>query len=224
MGEMGSSRTTHVHPQVTSSKELIRYSLVILRGVIHEFAELARETMKIRGTRCHLVPRFRRSHSRVRRTRPETMKIRGTRCHLVPRIRRRRRRIMFSNHRLLKVVGVCFVMAGFLLASLTTVRAQSTRAKSAAAYFARGSEWRARREFDRAIDDYGIAIAFDPSFAQAYYARARARLAKGDVETALGDFNHAIELDPRHAAAYKDRCCGRGWAGRQRPKPLSRSA
>src|SRR5262245_58883648 len=28
------------------------------RGVIHEFAELAGETMKIRGTRCHLVPRI----------------------------------------------------------------------------------------------------------------------------------------------------------------------
>src|SRR5262245_11636736 len=45
--------------------------------------------MKKRGTRWHLVPRFRRSHSRVRRTRPETMKMRGTRCHLVPRFRRR---------------------------------------------------------------------------------------------------------------------------------------
>src|SRR5262245_21847305 len=50
------------------------------------------ETMKIRGTRCHLVPRFRRSHSRVRRTRPETMKFRGTRWHLVPRFRRSRMR------------------------------------------------------------------------------------------------------------------------------------
>src|SRR5262245_40999393 len=86
--------------------------------------------MKIRGTRWHLVPRFRRSrscrierhpetmkinheetdshrsslfflrflrffvvdfrrsHSRVRKTRPETMKIRGTRWHLVPLFRR----------------------------------------------------------------------------------------------------------------------------------------
>src|SRR5262245_30852684 len=61
----------------------------IFGGVINEFAELAGETMKIRGTRWHLVPRFRRSHSRVRRTRPETMKIRGTRWHLVPRFRRR---------------------------------------------------------------------------------------------------------------------------------------
>src|SRR5262245_62009993 len=30
----------------------------IFGGVIHEFAELAGETMKIRGTRWHLVPRF----------------------------------------------------------------------------------------------------------------------------------------------------------------------
>src|SRR5215475_9727415 len=33
---------------------------------------------------------FLRSHSRVRKTRPETMKICGTRWHLVPRFRRRK--------------------------------------------------------------------------------------------------------------------------------------
>src|SRR5215510_6102280 len=92
---------------------------------------------------------------------------------------RRRRRIMFSAPRLLKVSGVCFVTAVFLLASLTTAQAQSSRVKSAASYFARGSEWHARGEFERAIDDYGIAITFDPGFTKAYYARARARLSKG---------------------------------------------
>src|SRR5262245_8195966 len=52
---------------------------------------------------------------------------------------------MFSNHRLFKAKKVCFVAAGFLIASLTTVQAQSSRAKSAASYYARGSEWHAHR-------------------------------------------------------------------------------
>src|SRR4030095_7141085 len=93
----------------------------------------------------------------------------------------------------------------FWLLSRTSARAQSSRAESAASYFARGSEWHARGEFDRAIDDYAIAITFDPRFARAYYARARARISKGEVEAALSDFNRALELDPRQAGAYNDR-------------------
>src|SRR5262245_31649801 len=112
---------------------------------------------------------------------------------------------MFSNHRLLKIAWLCFVLACIPPATLTTVQAQSTRANSAASYFARGSELHARGEFDRAIADYGIAVTFDPRFARAYHTRARAHLSKGDVEAALGDFNLALELDPRHAAAYNDR-------------------
>src|SRR5262245_37431634 len=39
------------------------------------------ETMKIRGTRCHLVPRLPQESFTSSQTPPETMKIRGTRCH-----------------------------------------------------------------------------------------------------------------------------------------------
>src|SRR5262249_59595861 len=92
---------------------------------------------------------------------------------------RRRRRIMFSKHRLLKVAGVYVVAAGFLLASLKTAQAQSSRAKSAASYFARGSEWQARGEYDRAIDDYGMGITLHPGFSPAYYPRAPAPLSQG---------------------------------------------
>src|SRR5262245_34151933 len=97
---------------------------------------------------------------------------------------------MFSNQRLLKVVGVCFVAAEILLSPPPTeAQAPASRVKSAASYFARGNEWQAQREFDRAIADYDIAITFDPNFARAYYARARAWLAKGESEAALSNFN-----------------------------------
>jgi tetratricopeptide (TPR) repeat protein len=75
---------------------------------------------------------------------------------------------------------LCFVLAGILLAA-PAVKAQSSREKSAASYFARGIEWQARGEFDRAIADFGIAIAFDPHFARAYYMRGRAHLSNGCV-------------------------------------------
>src|SRR5262245_20771759 len=111
---------------------------------------------------------------------------------------------MFGNHRLLKVAWLCLVLAGILLAA-PAVKAQSSREKPRASYFARGAEWQARGEFDRAIADFGIAIAFDPQFARAYYMRGRAHLSNGDLKAALGNFNRALELDPRHAAAYNDR-------------------
>ena len=41
--------------------QLIGSTFGVIRGVIHEFAEIAGERMKIRGTRWHLVPRFPRS-------------------------------------------------------------------------------------------------------------------------------------------------------------------
>ena len=68
---------------------------------------------------------------------------------------------MFSNHRLLKTAGLCFVLVGILLAT-TAARAQSSRAKSAASYFARGSEWLARGEFDRAMADFAQCVALKP--------------------------------------------------------------
>jgi hypothetical protein len=57
--------------------------------------------------------------------------------------RLRSRKIMFSDHRLLKDAGPCFVLPVILLAIPKASQAQSSRAKSAASYFVRGSEWQA---------------------------------------------------------------------------------
>jgi len=51
--------------------------------------------------------------------------------------------------------------------------------------------------FDRAIDDFGLAIAFDPGQAGAWYNRAAARYLKGDLDGALADFNRALQINPR---------------------------
>jgi hypothetical protein len=75
---------------------------------------------------------------------------------------RRRREFLFGNRHSMKGVGLYFVAAWLLLAYLVAAQTRASRAKSAVSYFARGSEWRERGEFDRAIADYDIAIAFDP--------------------------------------------------------------
>src|SRR5262245_9114009 len=48
-----------------------------------------------------------------------------------------------------------------LLCLAPLARAQTSRAASAASYLERGNAWLAKAEWDRAIADYDIAIAFD---------------------------------------------------------------
>lgn len=60
-------------------------------------------------------------------------------------------------------------------------------------------------DWDRAIADYGLAIAFDSRMVTAYYNRGMARRRKGDLAGALEDFSRVIELNPRHAGAYINR-------------------
>src|SRR5262245_26496551 len=82
------------------------------------------------------------------------------------------------------------------------VQAQSSRASSSVSYLERGNEWMAKGEWDRAIADYDLAIAFNSRSATAYYNRGLAQRRKGDLAGALGDFDRAIELNPRDARAY----------------------
>src|SRR5262245_51178424 len=93
---------------------------------------------------------------------------------------RRRRRIMFGGRHPMKVVGLCYVAAWLLLASSVAAQTQASRAKTAASYFARGSEFQEHGEFDRAIEDYDIAIALDQLFEHASYAGASTRIYTGE--------------------------------------------
>jgi tetratricopeptide (TPR) repeat protein len=73
-------------------------------------------------------------------------------------------------------------------------------------YIHRGLAWAKKRDFKRAIVDFGEAISRDPS--QAFLAlndRGNAYEAVGEYERATEDYGRAIELNPTCAPAYYNR-------------------
>ena len=70
----------------------------------------------------------------------------------------------------------------------------------------RGSAYKNKSEFDRAIVDFTNAFATDTLNSLGrrfgFFNRGNAFLAKGDRDRAIADFDQAITLDPKFAAAY----------------------
>jgi tetratricopeptide (TPR) repeat protein len=83
---------------------------------------------------------------------------------------------------------------------------ETRRAAYAEAYYKRGRAYAANREFNKAIEDYTHALAFDRNFADAYHERAHAFWDRGDGDRAVADFTQAIRLDS-NPGLYLDR----GW-------------
>jgi tetratricopeptide (TPR) repeat protein len=76
------------------------------------------------------------------------------------------------------------------------VKAQSSRASSAASYVERGDDWLAKGKVECAIADYDLAIATYPGLPAAYLRRGEARRAKGDLDGAVADYTKALEISP----------------------------
>src|ERR1041384_1069372 len=74
--------------------------------------------------------------------------------------------------------------------------AEAQRAYPAKYYFDRGLAYFAGGGFDYAIDDFGVALTFDPACAAAYYNRGNARRAKQDLDAA-SDYDTAVDIAPR---------------------------
>lgn len=78
-------------------------------------------------------------------------------------------------------------------------------AEPATALLSRANGYLAKREFDRAIADFDMAIGRDAGLVAAYGGRARARFATGNVDAALADYDQALRLNPRAILFYVDR-------------------
>src|SRR5713226_6413097 len=82
--------------------------------------------------------------------------------------------------------------------------AEST-ANRANAYNSRGIGYHNKKDYDRAIAEYGEAIKLDPKYARAYYNRGLVYAAKGNYDGAVEEYSEAIKLDPKYASAYNSR-------------------
>ena len=72
-------------------------------------------------------------------------------------------------------------------------------------YQVRGNAYRAKGEFDKAIEDYNEAIKVDPNDASSYNFRGLAFQSKGLIDESIADFNEAIRLRPTFAFAHSNR-------------------
>jgi tetratricopeptide (TPR) repeat protein len=68
--------------------------------------------------------------------------------------------------------------------------------KAPLAYYNRGQVFMNGGRFDRAIEDYSMAITLNPRYLEAFYNRGVAFDNLGRVEQAIADYEKAISLDP----------------------------
>jgi tetratricopeptide (TPR) repeat protein len=70
---------------------------------------------------------------------------------------------------------------------------------------ARADALREAREFDRAIEDYDLAIRLRPLDPPAYHGRGDAYFGKRDFERAVADYDEALRLDAKNAVTWNNR-------------------
>src|SRR5262249_32721304 len=80
----------------------------------------------------------------------------------------------------------------------------------AGAFNNRGSEYRAKRDYDRAIADFSEAIRLVPNYAKAFNNRGNAYYDRGDdyrgdTRRAIADYNDAIRSNPNYGLAFYNR-------------------
>ena len=73
------------------------------------------------------------------------------------------------------------------------------------AYFNRGWAYGRKRDYDKAIADYGEVIRLNPKNVKARCDRACAYLDKDENDKAIADYDEAIRLDPKCGLAYYSR-------------------
>jgi tetratricopeptide (TPR) repeat protein len=82
---------------------------------------------------------------------------------------------------------------------------QSTRIKTAAAYWERGKNYHNNGNYDRAITNYSRAIELTPLKDAHYYSRGLSYAWKGDYDRAIVDYSRAIGFAPHRADYYYSR-------------------
>src|SRR5262245_63356294 len=92
------------------------------------------------------------------------------------------------------IVLTTFIFLQSIVCWSAHAQAQNSRAATAASYLDRAAGWLSKGELDRAIADFDLAIASDPTIAVAFYNRGDARSRKRDPEGAIRSEEHTSEL------------------------------
>jgi tetratricopeptide (TPR) repeat protein len=72
-----------------------------------------------------------------------------------------------------------------------------SKSSAAQAAWEQGEEYCNTGDFDKAIQEYMVAIRFDSNFTAAYFSRGMAYRAKKEYDKAIRDFKEVVKLDPK---------------------------
>ncbi len=75
----------------------------------------------------------------------------------------------------------------------------------ARAYYEMGNEYYERGDYDKAIENYNMAILLNPVFSEAYFNRALSYYQLKNYDKSIADYTEAAKLDPQNPMIYNNR-------------------
>jgi SpoVK/Ycf46/Vps4 family AAA+-type ATPase len=72
-------------------------------------------------------------------------------------------------------------------------------------YYQLGNEYYEKNEYEKAIENYNMAILLNPIFSEAYFNRALSYYQLKNFDKSIADYTKAAELDPNNPIIYNNR-------------------
>ncbi|MEW6748590.1 MAG: AAA family ATPase [Candidatus Micrarchaeota archaeon] len=72
-------------------------------------------------------------------------------------------------------------------------------------YYQSGNDYYEKNDFDRAIENYNMAILLSPVFSEAYFNRALSYYQLKNFDKSIADYTKSMELDPQNPIIYNNR-------------------
>jgi tetratricopeptide (TPR) repeat protein len=107
-------------------------------------------------------------------------------------------------HQLNNLIGSPAVLTEEKVAQTNTVPS-NTPLTSANDYNTRGNDWYAKKDLDKALEDYTAAVRLDPKYHWAWHNKGLVEYEKKQYDRAIEDCNEAIRLDASYVSAYNYR-------------------
>ncbi|MBN2477992.1 ATP-binding protein [Candidatus Micrarchaeota archaeon] len=82
---------------------------------------------------------------------------------------------------------------------------KKTNPIDARTYYDLGNDYYEKEDFEKAIENYNMAILLNPVFSEAYFNRALSYYQLKNFEKAIDDYTKSAELDPKNPIIYNNR-------------------